>query len=178
MGEIRSTLDIIMEKTKDLTMSDTEKEEFRRKTLSGKLKGLVQKFIDSQISVHSLRSEIEPEREKSHALVDELLKGELTARLEPDGDNDKVFELLEDLLGMDTSMLELPIGEFTEKVNKQKIAIMDDMRKKLAEGEISGPAVVPNLTHDETWSTFYEESKGACKEQLSVIVDNQTIGPR
>ena len=178
MGEIRSTLDIIMEKTKDLTMSDTEKEEFRRKTLSGKLKGLVQKFIDSQISVHSIRSEIESEREKSHALVDQLLKGEVIERLEPDGDNDKVFELLEDLLGMDTSMLELPIGEFTEKVNKQKIAIMDDMRKKLAEGEISGPAVVPNLTHDETWSTFYEESKGACKEQLSVIVDNQTIGSR
>ena len=161
MGEIRSTLDIIMEKTKDLTMNDAEKEEFRRKTLSGKLKGLVQKFIDSQMSVHTIRSEIESEREKSHALVDELLKGELIERLEPDGDNDKVFELLEDLLGMDTGLLELPIGEFREKVNKEKIAIMDGLRIKLAERDISGTAVVPNLTHDETWNTFYEDSKAA-----------------
>ncbi|MBL7174472.1 MAG: hypothetical protein ISS66_01485 [Desulfobacteraceae bacterium] len=178
MGEIRSTLDIIMEKTKDLTMSDAEKEEYRRTTLSGKLKGLVQKFIDNQISSHSIRSEIESEREKSPALVDELLKGELIERLEPDGDNDKVFELLEELLDVDTSSLEHPIGEFREKVNKEKIVIMDGLRKKLAEREISGPAAVPNLTHDETWSTFYEESKGACKEQLSVIVDNQTTGSR
>jgi hypothetical protein len=178
MGEIRSTLDIIMEKTKDLTMSDAEKEEFRRKTLSGKLKGLVQKFIDSQMSVHSMRSEIESEREKNHALVDELLKAELIERFEPDGDNDKVFELLEDLLGMDTGLLEVPIGEFKEKVNQEKIAVMDGLRQKLAEREISGPAVVPNLTHDETWSSFYEESKGACMEQLAVIVDNQTIASR
>jgi hypothetical protein len=79
---------------------------------------------------------------------------------------------------MDTSSLEHPIGEFREKVNKEKIVIMDGLRKKLAEQEISGPAVVPNLTHDETWNTFYEKSKGACKEQLSVIVDNQTTGSR
>jgi hypothetical protein len=178
MGEIRSTLDIIMEKTKDLTMSDAEKEEFRRKTLSGKLKGLVQKFIDSQMSVHSIRSEIESEREKSRTLVDELLRAELIERLEPDGDNDKVFELLEELIGMDTSLLEVPIGEFKKKVNNEKNAVMDGLQKKLAEREISGPAVVPNLTHDETWSAFYEKSKAACKEQLSVIVDNQTIASR
>ena len=81
------------------------------------------------MSVHSIRSEIESKREKSHALADELLKAELIGRLEPEGENDKVFELLEDLLGMDTSMLELPIGEFKEKVNKEKIVTMDGLRK-------------------------------------------------
>jgi hypothetical protein len=178
MGEIRSTLDIIMEKTKDLTMSDAEKEEFRRKSLSGKLKGLVQKFVDSRMSLHSIRVEIESEREKSHALVDELLKAELVERLAPDGDNNKVFELLEALLGMDTSPLERPIREFKEKVNEEKIAIMDGLQKKLAAREIFGPAVVPNLAHDESWSSSYEESKSDCREQLSVIVDNQTIASR
>ena len=46
MGEIKSTLDIIMEKTKGLTMSEEERTSFKEKELTGKVKGLVQKYIN------------------------------------------------------------------------------------------------------------------------------------
>ena len=45
--------------------------------------------------------------------------------------------------------------------------IYEGLRKKLAEREISGTAVVPNPDLDETWNQFYKESKRACKEQLA-----------
>ncbi len=38
MGEIRSTMDIIMEKAKGLTMTDEEKEAFRKKETEGKVR--------------------------------------------------------------------------------------------------------------------------------------------
>ena len=46
MAEVKSTMDLIMEKTKHLTMSEEEKEGFRRKELSGKIRGLVHKSME------------------------------------------------------------------------------------------------------------------------------------
>jgi len=81
MAEIRSTLDIIMEKTKNMTMSDKEKAEFKRQTLSGRIKGWVQKHLDNIISLKEITSQISSEREKNPAMLEELLKKELIGLL-------------------------------------------------------------------------------------------------
>jgi len=176
MGEIRSTMDIIMEKTKNLTMSEEEKAQFNRKALQGKVKGLVQKFLDDLISLPSIRLEMESEKKKHPAQAEELLKGELMERLEPDSNNEKVFQLLEEILGIDTNPFKRVITEFQEEVTKERALKVEGLRKKLAEREISGPAVVPNPDLDETWSQFYKESKRACKERLAIMPSSQTTG--
>ena len=43
MAEIKSTLDIIMEKAKRFSVTEEEKKGFKRQELEGKIKGLVQK---------------------------------------------------------------------------------------------------------------------------------------
>ena len=43
MAEIKSTLDIIMEKAKKFSVTEEEKQGFKRQELEGKIKGLVQK---------------------------------------------------------------------------------------------------------------------------------------
>ena len=47
MGEIKSTLDLVMEKTRHLTLSREEKEEQKRVEVNKRLKGLVQKYQDN-----------------------------------------------------------------------------------------------------------------------------------
>ena len=178
MGEIRSTMDIIMEKTKNLTMSEEEKAEFNRKELKGKVKGLVQKFLDDLISLQSIRLEMESEKMKHPAEAEEFLKGELLERLEPDENNEKAFQLLEEILGIDTNRYKRVIKEFREKAVKERALKMEGLRKKLAEREISGTAVVPNPDIDETWSQLYKELKRVCKERLAVMPDSQTTESR
>ena len=46
MAEIKSTLDIIMEKAKKFSVTEEEKKGFKRQELEGKIKGLVQKALD------------------------------------------------------------------------------------------------------------------------------------
>ena len=46
MGEIKSTLDLVMDKTRHLTLSDEEKQEQKEKEFRKKLKGPAQKFQD------------------------------------------------------------------------------------------------------------------------------------
>ena len=176
MAEIKSTMDLIMEKTKHLTMSEEEKEEFRKKELTGKIKGLVQKYVDGLIHIEKITSEIASEREKNTFQVNGLLKDELIERLEPDGDNEKIFEALADLLGVDTDPLEQTTVEFHNKVAEEKEFRTAGLRKKLAEKGISGSAVVPNPAHDADWNVFYEELISSFKRQLGAIADNQTTG--
>ena len=178
MAEIKSTMDLIMEKTKHLTMNEEEKEGFRKKELAGKVKGLVQKFQDGMIKINRLGSEISLEKEKNQNLVDELLKDELIERLEPDGNNEKVYELFQALFGMEINPLKQAIVEFQKKISGEKGIKMDELRKKLAERGISGPAVVPNPALDASWNAFYETSESSCKGQLGVIVGSQTTDPQ
>ena len=43
MGEIKSTLDLVLEKTKNLTLSSEEKEEQKQKEIEKRIKGMMQK---------------------------------------------------------------------------------------------------------------------------------------
>ena len=47
MGEIKSTLDLVMEKTRHLTLSQKEKEEQKQIEVNKRLKGLLQKYQDN-----------------------------------------------------------------------------------------------------------------------------------
>ena len=58
MGEIKSTLDIIMEKTKGLTMTEEEKTEYRQQELTGKVRGLIQKFLEGVLKLEKFKVEV------------------------------------------------------------------------------------------------------------------------
>jgi hypothetical protein len=59
MGEIRSTLDIIMEKTEGLTISEEEKRAFQKSEIEVKVRGLLQRFIDGILDIERLAGEVE-----------------------------------------------------------------------------------------------------------------------
>jgi hypothetical protein len=46
MAEIKSTLDLVMEKTKNLNLSNAEKQDQKNKEMESRLRGLVQKYQD------------------------------------------------------------------------------------------------------------------------------------
>ena len=54
MGEIKSTLDLVLEKTKNLTLSSEEKEEQNQKEIENRIKGMVQKYQDGLYSKSEL----------------------------------------------------------------------------------------------------------------------------
>ena len=69
MGEIRSTLDIIMEKTKGLSMSEEEKKAFKKQETAGKIRGLIQKYLDGTVAMDKLKVEIAALAEKNQDMV-------------------------------------------------------------------------------------------------------------
>ena len=51
MAEIKSTLDIIMEKARDINVSEEEKKAFQRNEFEGKARGLLQKLLDGLLDL-------------------------------------------------------------------------------------------------------------------------------
>ena len=172
MGEIKSTLDIIMEKTKNLTMTEEEKKDLRRRELAEKVKGWVQKYIDNRINQKNLKSELKKEGQDNYSMLQELLKIELVESLQMDDDNVKIFELMKDILNIKKDPFVNIIKDFQKEAAFEKPKRLEAIKKVLTKRGVFGSAVIPNLTLDENWDAYYKELEAEYKKRLHSITDN------
>ncbi|MDO9529822.1 MAG: hypothetical protein Q7J27_11800 [Syntrophales bacterium] len=172
MGEIKSTLDIIMEKTKNLTMTEAEKEDLRRTELAAKVKGWVLKYIDNRINQETLKSELTKEGQDNHSTLLKLLKKELLESLQMDDDNVKTLELMKDILNIKKDPFVNIIKDFQKEAAFEKSKRLGNIKNLLTKRRVFGSAVIPNLTLDESWDTYYQELEAEYKKRLQAVTDN------
>lgn len=159
MAEIKSTLDLIMERTKHLTMTDEEKKALHSQELKGKVKGWVQKCVDGNLDMTRLQAEIEKEETKEPELRSDLFY-EVLGRIDPDKENEILFQILESVLHYDTAPLRKTIGRFQEELAEKVEEKTVRVKSNLAQRKISGSAVIPNLERDPQWKKDREQLKG------------------
>ncbi len=170
MGEIKSTLDIIMEKTKGLTMTEEEKEAFRKKETEGKVRGLLQRFLDGFIDAERLKDEIGSLGEKRYAVAREALIRECMGRMEPGADNTILLDALENAAGLDIAPIRKIILDYNQDLEKQKMDRKQVLQKNLKGLGISGTAVIPNIHADQEWSIHLSEMNKGFQEKLENIL--------
>ncbi len=157
MGEIKSTLDIIMEKTKGLTMTEEEKEAFRKKETEGKVRGLLQRFLDGFIDAERLKDEIGSLGEERYAVAREALIRECMGRMEPGADNTILLDALENAAGLDIAPIKKIILDYNQDLEQQKMDRKQVLQKNLERLGISGTAVIPNIHADQEWIRYLPE---------------------
>ena len=170
MGEIKSTMDIIMEKTKGLTISEEEKETFRKKETEGKVRGLLQRFLDGFIDAERLKDEIESLGEKRYAVAREALLRECMGRMEPGADNTILLDALENAAGLDISPIQKIILDYNQDLEQQKMDRKQVMQKNLDGLGISGTAVIPNIHADQEWIRYLSEMKKGFQKKIENIL--------
>lgn len=74
MAEIKSTLDLVMEKTKNLNLSSEEINEQTDKEIQGKLNGLLQKYKDGFLVREKLERELATIQKKYGIKVENTFK--------------------------------------------------------------------------------------------------------
>ena len=166
MGEIRSTMDIIMEKAKGLTMSEEEKEAFRKKETEGKVRGLFQRFLDGFIDSERLKDEIGRLSEDRYPVAREALLRECMGRMEPGADNTILLDALEDAAGLDIAPIRKIILDYNQDLEQQKMDRKQVMQKHLERLGISGTAVIPNIHADQEWIKHLSEMNKGFQEKL------------
>jgi len=169
MAEIKSTLEIIMEKTKGLTMTDEEKREFKRKEMAGKVKGLFQKFLDNNIDLDRFKIEAAAVGEGHEDMFRRVSMQETIERLEPEGDNKPILEILEITTGIDTGPIRKILTDFECKLEKERAAHERGLRKRLKKKGISGSAVIPNLEADSKWHDHVSKQKEKFRKEVESL---------
>ena len=174
MGEIKSTLDLIMEKTKGLTMTEEEKKALKRREMEGNVKGVVQKFLDGIFNLEGVTHELGALHEKGKELVQEILQKELMTRIRPGEDNGKIIKVLEKETSLDVSLLNQMLSEFESNIERERKKQEKRQREALAEKGISGSALIPNLEARSEWVQYESELKQRLKRELGKMAKSHT----
>jgi hypothetical protein len=178
MGEIKSTLDLVLEKTKNLTLSSEEKETHKQKEIQDRIKGMVQKYLDGILSKNQLITDYELLKKDYTLPQNNSLIDEITQRIEPNQDNQHLLVLLQECCAIDTAAIEAIIENFRKAYLTASQTRSEQLRKDLAQRHnISGSAVLPNLEADEQWRREIRELRAAYDDQLT-RVKNNLLGDR
>lgn len=149
MGEIKSTLDLVMERTRHMSLSAEEKVRQQRVDFEKRLQGLLSKYADDVLSAGMLLDRIAELEAKLNISDRMLIMGAVFSQLDPDRNNKRWLDLLEDLMPSTHDNLE----KILESHHKQKADLLQSSNQRLLykfarEYGIEGSAVVPNAQKD------------------------------
>ncbi len=166
MGEIKSTLDIIMEKTKGLTMTEEERSAYQKEEVSGKVRGFLQKYLDGLIGLEKLESQILALGKDKESLAKETLTQACLELVDFEEDNSQLLSALEKIGGIDTAPVKGIIDEFVEQLKQVRDDKGGGLSEHLKKKSISGSAVIPNIKADRKWVEQVSRLRDAFRDKL------------
>lgn len=145
MGEIKSTLDLVMERTRHLSMSAQEKWQQRQAEFARRLQGLLQQYADGAMAVERLRDRINALQAELAMTDPDPVLAAIIERIDPEKDNQSWTALLTDL----SPAISQPLDEILTTFQKESASLFEVTGERLRQAiarrhGISGSAVVPN----------------------------------
>ena len=153
MAEIKSTLDLVMERTRHLSFSEEEKEAQKIEDIQKTFKGMVQKYQDNVLTKEELSQALNRSNETFGLKDNALFIGEISSHIQLTVDSGLMFDLIADLFEIETAALESIIEDFEEAIGNEIRERADQAKTELMTShQVSGSAILPNLDNDPVWA--------------------------
>jgi hypothetical protein len=166
VGEIKSTMDIIMERTRSLAPSEEEKRAFRRQEIEALARGWVQKAQDQLLSPGKVRESVEEQPPDRREQARKALIRIVIERADPEGDNTVLLELLAEAAGVDPAPVATRLAESRGRLEGGAAARRSELLEALRERGVAGTAVRANLGADPDWSAVVKREREALQRSL------------
>jgi hypothetical protein len=153
MSEIKSTLDLVMERTRNLTLSAEEKEKQKATDVKRQLAGLMQKYQDQVLTRDELTRRLDELKSRYGQGSGERMADAILRQIGVTMDNGLRLSVLSDYFGLDISILETVLAEFKRARQQTQRRRLDQLKSDLADAGISGSAVIPNIGIDLQWQS-------------------------
>ena len=167
MGEIKSTLDLVLEKTRNLTMSEEEKQDLAREELDKKIQGLVNRYVNGILNLDKFKEEMEKVDSGEPSAVHEIIKRHLMVLFDFDSDNEAIVSAFKEALKLDVAPLETLQREYRSEREKAEETRAKEALETLRAKGISGTAVIPNLNKIPEWNRFLDDLGKKYREKLT-----------
>ncbi len=173
MGEIKSTLELTMEKTKKFALSGKEKEEMKQKEVLQKASSLFHRYRDGHLSLNEVLKEIGKMEEKTATTVREFLLSRWIDALSLNDDYERTFKGIEafkpqNLDEVKRKFLHL-LSQYQEEKETLKEKTTLQLMETLKREGIYGTAVEPRLEGSVPWEKEKERldhSYGVRSEEI------------
>ena len=146
MVEIKSTLELVMERTRHLTLTEEDRREQALAEFKKSLNGLLARFQDGALRLDQFQAEVSALQEHSRLNDRKIIIEEIAGRLDLDRDNAWAFNLLEGAFRVNIKGVAAVVGEYQESIESMTQNLIRETREHLLKHYgISGSAVVPNI---------------------------------
>ncbi|RPJ11183.1 MAG: hypothetical protein EHM36_01955, partial [Deltaproteobacteria bacterium] len=97
MAEIKSSLELAMERSKRFAISDQERDEIKRREVEQKAASLFHRYIDGHLALHEVLKEIERADEKTRPVMKEILLSQWIDALSLQEEDERLLKGIESL---------------------------------------------------------------------------------
>ncbi len=165
MAEIKSTLELAMERTHHLRMSEEDKRRKSEEEFAEAVRGLVSRRLDGKSGLDGFISEMSA-LGAAHESGKMIAAVEIVSRIDPAADNSNLLELMRNGLSLETSGLEAVLHHFGLRLLSEKEARIARIEAELLRKQIWGEAVIPAVEIDRQWRKRLGEMVETVREEL------------
>jgi len=169
LGEIKSTLELVLEKTKGLTLSEDEKLSLKHEELDKKIQGLVAHYLDNFFTLPRVREEMENIEGDDRQPASRALVRHLLVHFDLDHDNSAVMSALREVCYCDVAPFAALQREYLGEKEEHKRTFFAGAMAALEERGVSGSAVAPNPNRIPEWGAFLENLRKRYQEKLASL---------
>lgn len=170
MAEIKSTLDLVLERTRHLTLSAVEKGEIEVREALKKVSGYLSRYRDGVLSLEALLKEMRGLAPEIRDRVRGEMARQMSLALNLSPDTDTLIPALEALA--DPGWTDLLAGvrqcrtEVREALTAARGSAEGRVLAELAAAGIRGSAVAVKIEGDQQWIAMKQKLMKPCEERL------------
>jgi hypothetical protein len=172
MAEIKSSIELAMEKTKDLHLSREEMKKLKEEEMKSKAHSLVNRFLEVDFHLKEAEKELLKFTPDERKQLEKLMRQYLSEAIQLDRDNDLIFQGIE-TFREESKPLIRQIQQLIKKYREQKEKAYEETEKNLLANwqkqGISGSAVQAKVEGSPEWEKALSGFKPAFEEQLRVL---------
>jgi len=173
MADIKSTLELAMERTKKMTISEKEKEEIKRKEIEHKVDALSNRYRDGHLPLTEVLKEIERMDERVQTTARESMLSQWIDGLSMNNQDERLLKGIESLKHRSLDELKQRHHQLISQYQKEKERIKEEARAQLVEilreDGIYGSAVEPNTEAHHLWKQALEKLNQLYRSKLEDI---------
>lgn len=172
MAEIKSAIEIAMERTQGLRLSSEEKEKLRGEEFQSKAHALVNRFLEIDLHFREVEKELAKYSSEQRIRLEKIMIRDLAEALNLDRDNELIFQGIE-TLAPEKKGTAPKIRELTQEYQQQKEAARrktaEVLRARWQSLGISGSAVIPKVAESPEWADALKAFRPSCEARLQSL---------
>ncbi|MDI6754683.1 MAG: hypothetical protein QME78_09860 [Thermodesulfobacteriota bacterium] len=172
MAEIKSAIELAMEKTKSLHLSHEEMEKLKEEEMQAKARSLANRFLEVDFHFKEVEKELLKLALDQREHLEKLMRQYLSEAIQLDRDNALIFRGIE-TLQKESNSVNRKIQQLIKNYREQKERAFAETEKKillkLEELGIAGSAVQAKVEGSQEWEQALVKFKPDFEEKLGVL---------